>query len=48
MVRKLCQELNMMPKQVYDMTYIASLNWMSMFYMESKYKEKMKSSNGYN
>tara|TARA_R110000850_G_scaffold274864_1_gene413115 strand:+ start:955 stop:1143 length:189 start_codon:yes stop_codon:yes gene_type:complete len=40
MVRKLCQELNMKPEEVYDMNYISGLNWLSLFHIENHIKNE--------
>jgi hypothetical protein len=37
MVEKLVKELNMTPTQVYEMNYIACLNWLSMFSLKEKH-----------
>ena len=41
MVDKLCKELNMTPAQVYEMNYISSLNWLSLYH----YQEQLKKNN---
>ena len=39
MVHKLVKELNLKPEEVYEMNYIACLNWLSMFHQRDKHVE---------
>jgi hypothetical protein len=43
MVEKLCEKLNMKPEEVYDMNYLDSLNWLSMWNQKEKFiQQQMK------
>lgn len=42
MVWRLVEELNMKPDEVYEMNYIACLNWLSMFHQRDQFIEQQK------
>lgn len=45
MVHKLVKELNLTPEEVYEMNYIACLNWLSMFHQRDKHIEMTRKQN---
>lgn len=40
MIKKLVDELNLKPNEVYEMNYIDCLNWLSMFYQRDQLIEQ--------
>lgn len=40
MVDKLCKELNMIPTQVYEMNYLAALNFLSMYHLKAQQQKQ--------
>lgn len=41
MIKKLVDELNSKPEEVYKMNYIDCLNWLSLFYEKEKHIEQI-------
>jgi hypothetical protein len=48
MVKKLIDELNLKPNEVYKMNYIDALNWLSLFHQRDKHIEQMNRQNRIN
>lgn len=40
-IYRLCQELNYIPEQVYDLVITSCLDWMSFFKERDEYKQKL-------